>query len=185
MRKKYYLGNYDIKKISGISLHYAQELTNSPHGFVSAIDRNTLENVSHTLTDMFGKQCHVKDQRIAFPIGPDGKYAALWGHALNTKKAFSAFSSLVFLCVLLALLLLYTKLWRPSAQGKGRYKRVYENDTLPRYDARTDQFSLLKSSQDFIKRFKRTKRDRKLDSLSSVKLLAPISEEDDEFENMY
>ncbi len=105
--------------------------------------------------------------------------------SVNTKKAFSAFSSLVFLCVLLALLLLYTKLWIPSAQGKGRYERVHENDTLPRYDARTDQFSLLKSSQDFIKSIRRTKRDRKLDSLSTVKLLAPINEEDDEFETIY
>ncbi len=79
---------YDFTKVSELTLNYAKELTGSAHGFVSSIDKTTLENVGHTLTDMFGKQCRMKDQRIAFPIGPDGKYDALWGHVLNTRKAF-------------------------------------------------------------------------------------------------
>ena len=79
---------YDIKTISDITLNYARELTSSKHGFISSIDKNTLDNVGHTLTDMFGNHCRVQDLKIAFPIGPDGKYPALWGHALNTQEAF-------------------------------------------------------------------------------------------------
>ncbi|MCG8616026.1 MAG: PAS domain S-box protein, partial [Desulfobacterales bacterium] len=79
---------YDIKKVSDITLASALHLTDSNHGFASSINRQTAENVGHTLTDMFGDQCRVKDLSIAFPMGEDGKYGGLWGHALNTKKAF-------------------------------------------------------------------------------------------------
>jgi len=79
---------YDIKKVSDVTLKYSKNITNSEFGFVSSIDKNTLENVGHTMTEMFGKQCTVKDQRITFPVGPDGKYDGLWGHALNTKEPF-------------------------------------------------------------------------------------------------
>lgn len=79
---------YDIKKVSDITLEYSKHITKSDHGFVSSIDKNTLENVGHTLTEMFGQPCRMKDQRIAFPIGDDEEYGALWGYALNTKKAF-------------------------------------------------------------------------------------------------
>ncbi len=79
---------YNVKNVSDVALHYSRKLTNSTHGFVSSIDKNTLENVGHTLTDMFSEQCTIKNQQITFPIDDDGKYGALWGHALNTKKAF-------------------------------------------------------------------------------------------------
>ena len=79
---------YNIKKVSDITLQAARHLTGSEHGFVSSIDKNTLENVGHTLTEMFGRACRVEHQRIAFPVGDDGQYGGLWGHALNTKKAF-------------------------------------------------------------------------------------------------
>ncbi|MCP3954059.1 MAG: response regulator, partial [Desulfobacterales bacterium] len=79
---------YDITRVSKVTLKYAQELTGSAHGFVSSVDKTTLENVGHTLTDMYGEKCRMKDQRIVFPIGPDGKYNALWGHALNIKQSF-------------------------------------------------------------------------------------------------
>eukprot|EP00794_Sanderia_malayensis_P013954 gene13954-15410_t len=108
--------------------------------------------------------------------------------SVNTKKAISAFGSLVFLCVLLVLLLLYTKLWKPigTTQHGNRYQRVFnEDEAEPRYGAsRTDNdFSLLKSSQDFIRSFsRRYKEERRLDSLTSVKLLAPITEEDSDEE---
>lgn len=80
--------DYDIARVATVTLKYAQQLTDSRHGFVSAIDPETLENVGHTMTDMLGDQCRVKDRRIAFPIGADGKYGTLWGVALNTKEPF-------------------------------------------------------------------------------------------------
>lgn len=79
---------YDIKNVSDVTFEFAQRITQSRHGFVSSIDKKTLENVGHTLTEMFGSACRMEDQRIAFPIGEDGKYGGLWGHALNTKKPF-------------------------------------------------------------------------------------------------
>ncbi len=79
---------YEIKRVADRVLEYALELTDSPHGFASAIDGNTLENVGHTLTDMYGDICRVADRRIAFPICEDGTYDALWGQALNTREAF-------------------------------------------------------------------------------------------------
>ncbi|MBI9074018.1 MAG: PAS domain S-box protein [Desulfatibacillum sp.] len=80
--------DYDIKKVSDITLKYALELTKSSHGFVSSIDPKTRDNLGHTLTDMFGDQCRVANQMARFPIGPDGKYPTLWGCALNDKKSF-------------------------------------------------------------------------------------------------
>ncbi|MCP3926739.1 MAG: ABC transporter substrate-binding protein [Desulfobacterales bacterium] len=79
---------YNIKKVADVTLDTVKTFTKSEHGFVSSIDRATLENVGHTLSEMFGENCRVKDQKIAFPIGEDGKYSALWGHSLNTKEAF-------------------------------------------------------------------------------------------------
>lgn len=79
---------YKIKTVSDVTLNAAQAITGSKHGFVSSIDKYTLENVGHTMTDMFGTACRMKDQKIAFPIGDDGIYGGLWGHALNTKKSF-------------------------------------------------------------------------------------------------
>ena len=79
---------YDIKKVSDATLGAVKSITRSEHGFVSSIDKKTLENVGHTLTEMFGEACKMKNQRIAFPIREDGNYGGLWGHALNTKQAF-------------------------------------------------------------------------------------------------
>lgn len=79
-----------IEDIANIVLDAAKGLTQSEHGFVSSIDPETGDNVGHTLTKMMGKQCLVQsgDRKIRFPIGPDGRYAALWGHALNSRSAF-------------------------------------------------------------------------------------------------
>ncbi len=80
----------------------------------------------------------------------------------------------------MALLLLYTKLWRPSAQGK--YHRLHEDEyqTSVQNDSWIDRVSLLKSSQEFLNSF-RKKKERKIDSLSKMRLLAPINEESDEY----
>lgn len=77
-----------IEEIISITPKYARELTGSAHGFVSLIDPQTGDTVGHTLTDMMGEQCRVAGQEQAFPVGPDRTYPALWGHVLNTRRAF-------------------------------------------------------------------------------------------------
>jgi len=79
-----------IESIANIVLDHAKRLTESEHGFVSLIDPKTLDSVVHTFTSMKEGECGVADgeRRVAFPVGPDGRYPALWGHALNTGKAF-------------------------------------------------------------------------------------------------
>ncbi|KPK78656.1 MAG: hypothetical protein AMJ89_00815 [candidate division Zixibacteria bacterium SM23_73] len=79
-----------VQDIADIVLDYAKLLTKSEHGYVSSIDSQTRDNVGHTLTRMMGNQCLVtgKDRRIVFPVGSDGLYPGLWGHALNTCRPF-------------------------------------------------------------------------------------------------
>jgi len=78
-----------IKDITNTILVEAMYLTGSKHGYVSSVDPNTGDNVGHTLTEMLKGQCKVTETktRIAFPIGKDGLYGGLWGHALDTRKA--------------------------------------------------------------------------------------------------
>jgi PAS domain S-box-containing protein len=77
-------------EIAKIVLDWAKKLTDSDHGYVSSIDPQTKANVSYTLTEMMGKDCRLssEDMRIEFPVGEDGKYPTLWGHALNTRESF-------------------------------------------------------------------------------------------------
>ncbi|MBN1581986.1 MAG: PAS domain S-box protein [Anaerolineae bacterium] len=79
-----------LPDIAAVTMEYARQLTGSEHGFVSSIDPLTGDNVGHTLTLMMGDQCRVQgpDERIVFPVGPDGLYSGLWGHALNTGQGF-------------------------------------------------------------------------------------------------
>ncbi len=79
-----------IDGIADIVLDSAKSLTQSEHGYVSSIDPITRDHVAHTLTKMMRKQCLVRgeDKRIRFPIGGNGQYQSLWGHALNTREAF-------------------------------------------------------------------------------------------------
>lgn len=83
-------GASTIQDVADITLHYARALTGSAHGFVSFIDRRTGDAVACTLTWMKENECPLtgEDRRIAFPVGPDGRYPKLWGHALNTRQAF-------------------------------------------------------------------------------------------------
>ncbi|MBW1803385.1 MAG: GAF domain-containing protein, partial [Deltaproteobacteria bacterium] len=84
------ISSSSIEDIAGIILEQAKKLTRSRYGFVSTIDPDTGNNVSHTLTEMMSGQCDVTPERktIAFPRSEDGTYAALWGHALNTGEGF-------------------------------------------------------------------------------------------------
>ena len=78
-----------LKTVAIAVLDRAKGLTGSMHGYVSQIDPETGDNIGHTLTNMMGDECRISDEtRIVFPMGPDGRYSRLWGHSLNTRKAF-------------------------------------------------------------------------------------------------
>ncbi len=79
---------HDIGRIAALVLEQAKRLTGSEHGYVSAIDPATGENVGYTLTEMAPGQCSIPGRRIAFAPEPDGRYPGLWGHALTTGKPF-------------------------------------------------------------------------------------------------
>lgn len=82
--------NASLAGIADIVLNYAKVFTNSEHGYVSSIDPETGDNLCHTLTGMMGDSCRITqyEKGIVFPIKPDGRYPALWGHCLNTRTAF-------------------------------------------------------------------------------------------------
>ena len=79
-----------IEDIALAILDGAKGLTGSEAGFVSLIDLANRDMIAFGLTQMMVEGCAVPEeqQRIRFPIGPDGSYSALWGYALNTKKGF-------------------------------------------------------------------------------------------------
>ncbi len=79
---------YDINKISDITLDYALRLTGSEHGVASSIDPNTGDIIGHAQTDMFSSgRRRPKDGKIIFPPNSEGTDNGLWGHALNTRQA--------------------------------------------------------------------------------------------------
>jgi DNA-binding CsgD family transcriptional regulator len=82
--------NASLAGIADIVLNYAKVFTNSEYGYVSSIDPETGDNLCHTLTGMIGDSCRISqyEKGILFPIASDGRYPALWGHCLNTRKAF-------------------------------------------------------------------------------------------------
>jgi signal transduction histidine kinase len=79
-----------IEDTTHVILVRAKRLTGSEHGYVAVIDPVTKDLVVYTLTAMMGKECKLdkNNQRIIFPIGKDGRYPKLWGHALNTLEPF-------------------------------------------------------------------------------------------------
>lgn len=82
-------GRVGISDISQLILDNAKNLTKSEHGYVSSIDPVTKDNLGHTLTEMMKGQCQVSENNtIAFPVGKDGVYPALWGYCLNSKQPF-------------------------------------------------------------------------------------------------
>jgi hypothetical protein len=82
--------NATLAGIADIVLNYAKVFTRSEYGYVSSIDPETGNNLCHTLTGMIGDSCKISEYEkgIVFPIRSDGTYPALWGHCLNTRKAF-------------------------------------------------------------------------------------------------
>jgi PAS domain S-box-containing protein len=76
-----------IEDVADVILKESKELTGSREGFVSSIDPKTGYNIVHTLTKMM-PNCKVmlKEERVMFPKGADGKYNGLWGYSLNTGE---------------------------------------------------------------------------------------------------
>lgn len=80
----------DAEELANLVLEEAKSFTKSEHGFVSVIDPHTGDNVCYTLADMM-KQLDTYpeiDPSLRFPMGENGEYDGLWGHALNTLKGF-------------------------------------------------------------------------------------------------
>ena len=78
-----------LADVAMIVLEKARKLTNSQHGYVNETDELTGDQVSLTLTKMFGKECEMKQHgQTRFSKGSDGSYRSLWGHALNTRQSF-------------------------------------------------------------------------------------------------
>ena len=103
---------------------------------------------------------------------------------VDTKKSMAAFGSLVFLFVLLLVLLLYTKLWRPKFPlRKFAYTKLGDLDAQAEGRNYESSFSLLKTGQAFISSLKHGRRERKQYRPSKLSLLAPISENEYEMED--
>ena len=79
-----------IEMVADIVLQQARRLTGSAHGYVAAVDPETGDMVSYTLTHMMGSECgiHATEQTAVFHALPDGTYPGLWGYVLNTGRGF-------------------------------------------------------------------------------------------------
>lgn len=80
-----------LTQVSQLVLDEAKSLTGSDFGFVAEIDPESKSLISYTLSEMMaGGQCDISgpERRVEFPIGEDGSYPMLWGHALNTRRPF-------------------------------------------------------------------------------------------------
>ncbi len=77
-------------EMASFVLEQARALTGSEHGYVSAVDPVTGEGLVHSFTQMTATGCRVTEQGGSFKLRPgeDGKYPALWGEALNTRRPF-------------------------------------------------------------------------------------------------
>jgi len=71
-------------------LEHAEKLTHSPHGCVSIIDPDSERYIGYTQIKLPPQQYrHSEDGKgIIFTNKKNGSYKGLWGHSLNTKRAF-------------------------------------------------------------------------------------------------
>ena len=78
------------KRIAEIVLDYAKRITHSAVGLVSAINRNTGENVYYSMGQDIDQECKLDGLKKAMcqPGEEAESYPALWGHCLNTHKGF-------------------------------------------------------------------------------------------------
>lgn len=82
--------NTSVAKMAVVVLERALHLTESTDGYISAIDPVTGENVGHSTQSVLASECKLPERPDALLLGPDGKFAGLWGHALNTGKPIIA-----------------------------------------------------------------------------------------------
>ncbi|MFH2066133.1 MAG: response regulator [Pseudomonadota bacterium] len=84
-----------IENISIAVLTQGKGLTGSAHGYVSEIDPETGNSVVHSHNRMLEDGCEVKgeNRKIVFSRKDNGLFPGLWGHSLNTGKAFYSNSS--------------------------------------------------------------------------------------------
>jgi len=80
------LPEMSLSSIAELVLDTVKMLTKSESGLVGSIDPLTGNLIAHTLSKMLD-ECQVANSKIVFAMRA-GKYPALWGHALNTNKAF-------------------------------------------------------------------------------------------------
>ncbi|MDD1721532.1 MAG: PAS domain S-box protein, partial [Euryarchaeota archaeon] len=71
-------------------LEDAKRLTGSALGFIALIEPHTKDVIAYGHTQMMLDECAIPEaqRQVRFPIGPDGHYHGLWGHALNERRGF-------------------------------------------------------------------------------------------------
>ncbi|MGV1099760.1 GAF domain-containing protein [Thiovibrio sp. JS02] len=79
-----------LADIAKIIFSQAKTITGSAHGLVGFVDRDTKNLISTTFTEMMTRQgpAAATAKTLSFPLGADGRYPGLWGHALNTGRSF-------------------------------------------------------------------------------------------------
>jgi PAS domain S-box-containing protein len=79
-----------IENIANKILEQTMKLTGSKYGYVSERDSINGDMIVHTFKEMLKEECNLSEEnkKISFSVGNDGFYGGLWGHSLNTEKAF-------------------------------------------------------------------------------------------------
>lgn len=77
-----------LESVAEVVLERGRLLTGSEHGFVASIDPRSQNLVALTFTTMLGREWEAPNAKPVFPVGADGRYKALWGQSLNTKRGF-------------------------------------------------------------------------------------------------
>ncbi len=76
-----------FQKVSDLVIEFAKEITTSEQGFAGIIDPLTSELIIHFPSSMYKDESGPTGKIPKFSKTNDG-YPNLWGHSLNTKKAF-------------------------------------------------------------------------------------------------
>ena len=79
-----------IEAITRIVLEQAKLLSRSDEGYVSEIDPETGNNVLHSFTKIVKDRNGAtgRSRKNSIPRGEDGQCLSLWGHSINTGKAY-------------------------------------------------------------------------------------------------